>query len=86
MKTSDSSPELEPLLKADEVANFLGFSPITVRRMAHDGTLPSIAFPSGNGKFTHRFRASELTAYLTTLQAQQKQTSRETSGKDLGRC
>jgi len=71
-----NSQDFEPLLKADEVAQFLGFAPITVRRMAHDGTLPSIAFPSGNGKFTHRFRVSELKNYLATLEQKPVMTDR----------
>jgi len=60
---------LEPLIGAREAAQYLGFSPLTVRRMAHDGRLPSIAFQLGTtGKFTHRFRVSDLKAYLATLE------------------
>lgn len=58
---------LEPLIGAEEAAEFLGFSPLTVRRMAHDGRLPSIPFPRGDGKFQHRFRISDLKAYVESL-------------------
>lgn len=68
MKSLDEL-QIEPLINATEAAEYLGFSSLTVRRMAHDGRIPSIAFPVGKtGKYTHRFRASELTAYLTTLE------------------
>ncbi len=60
---------LEPLINANEAAEYLGFSSLTVRRMAHEGRLPSIAFPRGRtGKFTHRFRVSELQEFLSTLE------------------
>lgn len=63
------STTLEPLMNSDAAAELLGFSPLTVRRMAHEGRLPSIAFPVGKtGKFTHRFRASDLRVYLTGLE------------------
>ena len=56
-------------MKPDEAAVYLGFSPLTIKRMAHDGRIPSIAFPMGaTGKFTHRFRASDLRAFLATLE------------------
>jgi len=60
---------LEHLINANEAAEYLGFSSLTVRRMAHEGRLPSIAFPMGRtGKFTHRFRVSELQTFLSTLE------------------
>lgn len=59
---------MEPLIGPKEAAEYLGFSSLTVRRMAHKGQLPSIAFPHGRGKFLHRFRVSDLKAYLATLE------------------
>jgi excisionase family DNA binding protein len=58
-------PLAEPLIDCKEAAAILGFSPVMVRRLAHDGQLPSIAFPFGKkGKFRYKFRVSELQAYL----------------------
>jgi len=58
-------PLAEPLIDCKEAAVILGFSPIMVRRLAHDGQLPSIAFSFGKkGKFRYKFRVSELQAYL----------------------
>jgi excisionase family DNA binding protein len=77
--------QIEPLIKAEEAAEYLGFSPLTVRRMAHDGRIPSIAFPVGKtGKYTHRFRASELTAYLTTLERKPVQAQMPMPEKSQG--
>jgi excisionase family DNA binding protein len=59
--------QIEPLIGADEAAKYLGFSPLTVRRMAHEGRLPSIPFPRGKGKYQHRFRISDLKAYVEML-------------------
>jgi excisionase family DNA binding protein len=71
MEIQQLNQPLEPLVGAEEAAEYLGFSALTVRRMAHEGRLPSIAFPVGRtGKFTHRFRFSELKAYLSTLERQ----------------
>jgi excisionase family DNA binding protein len=69
MESVPTYPHLEPLIKADEAAKYLGFSKSTVSRMAHDGRLPSVAFPVGNtDKRTRRFRMSELQAYVSTLE------------------
>jgi excisionase family DNA binding protein len=69
MEISNVNLRLEPLISANEAAQYFGFSSLTVRRMAHAGRLPSIAFPVGNtGKCTHRFRISDLKAYLNTLE------------------
>lgn len=68
MKFTYIDRPLEPLIGANEAAQYLGFSSLTVRRMARDGRLPSIAFPMGkSGRSTHRFRVSELKVYLTSL-------------------
>ncbi len=74
MKFAYIDKPIEPLIGAKEAAEYLGFAPLTVRRMAHDGRLPSIAFPQRNGKFLHRFRVSDLEAYLTTLQRKPNQS------------
>jgi len=67
MASTCTGQPLEPLIDAEEAAKFLGFSPLTVRRMAHEGRLPSIPFPRGKGKFQHRFRISDLKAYIEKL-------------------
>lgn len=68
MKITYTEQQVEPLIGSNEAAEFLGFSAMTIRRMAHDGRLPSIAFPTKDGKFRHRYRLSELQNYLNTLQ------------------
>lgn len=67
MKSVEADRPYEPLIKSEQAAEFLGCAPLTVRRMARDGRLPSIPFPRGNGKFQHRFRLSELQAYVESL-------------------
>jgi excisionase family DNA binding protein len=67
MKTVYIDRPLEPMIGANEAAEYLGFSSTTVRRMAHRGELPSYAFPRGNGKFLHRYRVSDLKEYLDAL-------------------
>lgn len=67
MKTVYIDRPLEPMIGANEAAEYLGFSSTTVRRMAHRGELPSYAFPRGKGKFLHRYLVSDLKAYLATL-------------------
>lgn len=69
MKITPIDQPLEPLIKARQAAEYLGFTALTVRRMARDGRLPCIAFPMGrSGKHTHRFRVSDLQTYLATLE------------------
>ena len=59
---------MEPLIGADEAAEYLGFSSATVRRYANAGRLPSIAFPGKTpGKCLHRFRVSDLKDYVESL-------------------
>lgn len=80
MKSGETNQSLEPLINAREAAEYLGFSSLTVRRMAHENRLPSIAFPVGRtSKCTYRFRASELKAYLTTLERKPSQNNNQTS-------
>ena len=72
MKTVYIDRPMEPLIGAKEAAEYLGFSASTVRRMAHRGELPSYAHPrgtdrKGNGKFQHRYRVSDLKAYLASI-------------------
>jgi excisionase family DNA binding protein len=67
MKSVETDRPYEPLIGSEEAARFLGYSALTVRRMARDGRLPSIPFPRGNGKFQHRFRLSALQAYVEGL-------------------
>jgi len=62
-----TEPEYEPMLSSAEAARIIGFSSLTVKRMAAKGRLPGYAFPCGNGKFTYRFRLSELSDYLKSL-------------------
>jgi excisionase family DNA binding protein len=66
-----SSKQLEPLINAVDAAKYLGFAPLTVRRMARSGRIPSIAFPVGNaGKHLHKFRMSDLETYVKSLEYQ----------------
>jgi excisionase family DNA binding protein len=61
--------QLERLIDSKEAGKYLGFSSLTVRRMAQKKLLPSIVFPVGEtGKHTYRFRASELKAHLDALE------------------
>lgn len=62
----------ERLVDAEEAAEYLGFAPLTIRRWAHAGRLPGYPFPCGGGKFTYRFRISELSAYLDALKQSTK--------------
>ncbi len=60
-------PPAEPLIDCKEAAAILGYSPLMVRRLAHDGLLPSIALSFGKkGRFRYKFRVSELQAYLSS--------------------
>jgi hypothetical protein len=69
MEITCSNRQLEPLVGAVEAAEYLGFAPLTIRRMARRGILPSIAFPMGDtGKYMHKFRMSDLEAYVKTLE------------------
>ena len=56
------------LLNCIEVAEFLGFTPLTVRRMAHAGKLPAIAFHAGPRKTYYRFRAEAIEDYLAKIE------------------
>jgi len=68
MESMQSSEVLEPLMDAEQVSESFGFSSLTIRRWAHEGLIPSIAFPMGkSGKFTHRFRMSELKSFEASL-------------------
>ena len=69
MDVISTTRHLEPLVGAVEAAEYLGFAPLTIRRMARRGILPSIAFPMGDtGKYMHKFRMSDLEAYVKTLE------------------
>ena len=63
---SSNRPQ-EPLVGLRLAAEYLGMSKLTVRRMAHAGQIPAIAFPHSNGKHTYRFRFSELEAFINGL-------------------
>jgi excisionase family DNA binding protein len=69
MDADRNIPPDEPLLDCKEAAKMLNFSPLTVRRLAHDGLLPAIAFSLGKkGKYKKfKFRASEIRAHLDSL-------------------
>lgn len=57
----------EPLIGLRAAAEFLGMSPLTVRRMVYASRLPAIAFPHVDGKHTYRFRLSELESFVNSL-------------------
>jgi hypothetical protein len=58
----------EPLIDANRASELLGYKPITIKRMAHRGELPTIAFPIGTtGKYLYKFRASELQRHVESL-------------------
>lgn len=58
----------DPLIDAEEGALLLCIPVSTIKRMAHRGEIPSVPFPIGTtGKFRHRFRRSDLEAYLARL-------------------
>ena len=68
------------LFSPEEAAEYLGFSVKTVCQMARDERLPSFAFPMGTcGKHYHRFRVSELKAYLASLKRGPLSVSAESS-------
>jgi hypothetical protein len=67
MKQFYKDINLEPMIGANEAGRLIGFSAATLRRRAQQGTLPSYAFPRGNGKVMHRFWLSDLKAYLASL-------------------
>lgn len=67
MKFAYAERPMEPLIGATEAAEYLGFSPLSVRKMAHAGVIPFFAFPYGR-KITRRFRVSDLEAYLATVE------------------
>jgi excisionase family DNA binding protein len=68
MRTTLEDANVEPLIDSEEAAKYLCFSPLTIRRMAHAGKIPSVAFPCGaRGKFTHRFRVSDLAKYVASF-------------------
>ena len=71
------TPIAERLMKSDEAAEYLGFSPLTVRRMACKGLLPCYAFPCGNGKFIRRFKMSELVEFVASLHRSAKRLAGE---------
>jgi excisionase family DNA binding protein len=69
MGIASVEPPLEPLIDAKEAAKYLGFSVNTIKRWAHEGKIPCIAFVIGsNGKCTYRFRVSELKIFLGTME------------------
>jgi hypothetical protein len=67
--TKDGPPaDYEPLIEAGEASKFLGFKPITIKRMAQKGLLPTIPFPIGKtGKYRYKFKLSKLEAYVESL-------------------
>jgi len=63
-----SAPSPEPLIDAKGASAYLGFAPLTIKRMAHRGDLPTIAFPIGaTGKFLYKFRLSDLQRHVESL-------------------
>jgi excisionase family DNA binding protein len=71
MGIASVEPPLEPLIDAKEAAKYLGFSVVTIKRWAHQGKIPRLAFEIGTtGMYTYRFRASELKKFLSTLEQQ----------------
>ena len=65
---TEISTSVEPLVDAKAASKYLGFKPITVKRMAKAGKLPTIPWPIGNtGKFVYKFKMSQLEAYVESL-------------------
>lgn len=54
--------KLEPLINADQAAEYLGCSIVTVRRMSRRGELPCVHF-----RRRWKFRMSELQKYVNGL-------------------
>ena len=57
---------LEPLVGANEAAEYLSMSAITVRQMAREGRIPAIPFPAGT-RTQWRFRLSDLAAHTRSI-------------------
>jgi excisionase family DNA binding protein len=74
MSTLEFDRPIEPLVTAATAAEYLGFSSITVRRMARTGKIPAIAFPA-TGKTLWRFRLSDLNSYIRSLSREPLETS-----------
>ena len=69
MGIASAEQPLEPLIDAKEAAKYLGFSVNTIKRWAHEGKIPNLAFQVGTtGMYTYRFRISELKTFLGTLE------------------
>ena len=65
---TEISTSVEPLVDAKVASKYIGFKPITVKRMAKAGKLPTIPWPIGNtGKFVYKFKMSQLEAYVESL-------------------
>jgi len=83
MKLTCIDRPIEPLIGSKEAASILGFSSLTIRRMAHRGELPSYSFPSGKNKFRYFYRVSELEIYLDSLRRQPVQKQEQVSEEDV---
>jgi len=66
-----AQPQYEPLVDAFVAADYLGFSAVTVRRMARRGELPCIPFSAGQ-RTVWRFRISELEKFTQELRTELK--------------
>ena len=56
----------EPFVNAEKAGEYIGYSAVTLRRLAKAGTIPALGIPSG-GKTLWRFRLSELDEYVQAL-------------------
>lgn len=55
----ESFRQPEPLVSAEVVSKYLGFTAIQVRKMAREGRITSVPFPAGK-RTSWRFRMSDL--------------------------
>ena len=62
-RNAQPTPALEPFVEAEAAANFLHYSPRTVKQMARDGRIPAHPFGGGLRKRWY-FLISELAEYL----------------------
>jgi excisionase family DNA binding protein len=58
--------KLEPLVGANEAAEYLSMSAVTVRQMAREGRIPAIPFKAGT-RTLWRFRLSDLAAHTKSI-------------------
>jgi excisionase family DNA binding protein len=82
-KAAWNSPPADPLINAITAAQYLGLSGSHVRKLARENRIPSIALPRSNGKVLHRFRVSDLGAYINSLVQNPIETMTDNPFNDL---